>query len=111
MLLVILLVALIPVASVAWPWVRSRLSDLQITADGVEIFNFPMRVRRIALEEIDRFDASSRSSHGSGVRMVATVLLLKDGRKVAVCAAGDAGDGPGVAVLNNRVTELQRVES
>ena len=107
--LLLLLPILLAGAAMIAAVVCVRNSTLRITADGVEIRNYPQAPKLIALSEVDRFEPSAAAvGNFKSLRPETAVLVLTDGTRVPVrkVAAPDAGHG--VPALNDRVAALRR---
>ena len=109
MVFVLLIVPLviIGVAAVA-SFVFVRLSSLRITAEGVEIRNYPQAPRVVPLAQVAQFEPTPSVGNLSFLRPKTAALVLKDGTRIPVrmIAAPDAGIG--VDALNQRVESLRR---
>jgi hypothetical protein len=106
------LLPLLPLAVVAialgGPIWASKLSSMNIEADGVVVRNFPHRTRRVPLFKIDRFDQLGREGAWSPVRFVRAYLLLTDGSRMIIRRCSDPEVGTGVTALNNRLEDMRR---
>jgi hypothetical protein len=88
--------------------VSVRRSWLRITADGVEIRNYPQPPRLIPLTQVDRFEPTPPAGNLSSVRPKTAVLVLSDGTRIPVRRLDAPDAGYGVDALNARIAALRR---
>jgi hypothetical protein len=100
---------LVAVAAIAAA-VFVRRSSLAISADGVEIRNYPQAVKVIPLTQVAQFEATPRDGNLAGIRPATAVLVLVDGSRVPVRSVRAAGAGDGVDALNRRVEVLRSAD-
>ena len=103
LLLPVLLIAAAAVASIVFV----RLSTLRVSADGVEIRNFPQDTRVVPLEQVDRFVETERSGGLGFLRPATATLLLVDGTRVPVRSLRERDGAYGVDELNARLARLR----
>jgi hypothetical protein len=84
-----------------------RLSTLRITSEGVEFRNYPQAAKLIPLVMVDRFVPPERVGNFSSLRPATVVLLLADGKRLAVRAVGAPDAGRGIEALNRRIATLR----
>ena len=84
-----------------------RRSWLRITADGVEVRNYPQSPKLIPLTQVDRFEATPPGGNLSSVRPKTAVLLLTDGSRIPVRRLDAPDAGYGVDALNARLDALR----
>ena len=104
-LLVFPLVLLGGAALAAFTFVR--MSTLRITADAVEIRNYPQAPKVIPLARVDRFVPAERVGNFSSLRPATAVLLLTDGTRVPARALSEPHAGYGIDALNQRLATLR----
>jgi hypothetical protein len=84
-----------------------RRSWLRISADGVEVRNYPQPPKLIPLSAVDRFEATPPAGNLSSVRPKTAVLVLTDGSRIPVRRVDAPDAGYGVDALNARVQSLR----
>ena len=84
-----------------------RLSSLRITADGVEVRNYPQAAQLFPLDEVARFEATPRVGNFSFLRPKTAALVMKDGKRVPVRTIASPDAGSGVEALNQRIASLR----
>ncbi len=104
--LVLLPVAVLVAAAIA-ALVSVRRSSLRITADGVEIRNYPQPPKLIPLVQITRFEATVPVGNFPSLRPQTGVLVLADGSRVPVRQLSDPEAGRGIDALNDRLDSLR----
>jgi hypothetical protein len=88
--------------------VSVRLSDLRITAAGVEIRNYPQAPKLVPLQQVERFEATVRAGNFASIRPATAVLVLTDGSRVPVRKIEAPDAGHGIDALNARIAQLRR---
>lgn len=106
-ILVLLPVAVL-VAAVIAALVSVKRSSLRITADGVEIRNYPQPPKLIPLAQVTRFEATVAVGNFPSLRPQTGVLVLADGSRLPVRSISDPDAGHGVDALNDRLDSLRQ---
>jgi hypothetical protein len=83
------------------------LSRIEFGAGEVRITNFPRPTRSIPISAVDRFDQVASETARSRLRRVTAVLILDDGKRVPVLAAGDPEATGSATALNNRLESVR----
>ena len=104
--LVLLPVVLLAAAAIA-ALVSVRRSTVRITPAGVEFRNYPQAERVIPLADVVRFEPSVATGNLASTRPKTAVLVLVDGRRMAVRSLTDPNAGSGVEALNARLKILR----
>jgi hypothetical protein len=103
----ILLPVILVVVAAGAAFVTVRRSSLRITADGIEVRNYPDPPRVFPLDQVARFDEPTRVGFLSSLRPSTSVLVLMDGSRVPVRKASEPQAGIGVDALNQRLARLR----
>jgi hypothetical protein len=104
--MILLPVILVVVAAVA-ALLTVRRSSLLITADGVEVRNYPQPPQTFPLDQVACFDQPTRVGFLSSLRPATSVLVLRDGTRIPVRKASEPSSGIGVDALNERLARLR----
>jgi hypothetical protein len=84
-----------------------RLSTLQLTADGIEVRNYPQAARQIPLNAAERFEPVAGAGWLGFLRPQTAALVLRDGERVPVRSLRAADGTYGVDALNARLASLR----
>jgi len=88
--------------------VSVRRSTLLITAEGVEIRNYPQPPKSIPLARVACFEATPAFGNFSSLRPATGALVLTDGSRLPVRALSAPDAGHGIEALNARLATLRR---
>ena len=90
------------------PVARRSLSHFQIDGDALVVDNFPGRMHRIPLADVDRFDSVASARSRAQMRRVKAVVVLTNGSTVPVLALGNPETAGSTTALNNWLEALRR---
>lgn len=105
--MILLVIIAAPLLTALAAWVQRSLSRIEFGAGEVRITNFPGRTRGIPISAIDRFDQVASETARHQLRRVTAVLVLENGQRVPVLAAGDPETTGSATALNNRLESLR----
>jgi hypothetical protein len=95
-------------ASAAASFAFIRLSSLRITADGVEIRNYPQNARVVPIDLAERFVPTEATGFLKSLRPATATLVCADGTRVPVRSLHDESGAQGIDALNGRLAAVRR---
>jgi hypothetical protein len=108
----VLVFVLIPVVAVVAAAIAAAVSvsksSLRISAEGVEIRNYPQPPRLIPLADVERFEETPSVGNLSSLRPATAVLVCTNGARVPVRRIVEPEAGRGVDALNARLASLKQ---